>query len=64
MQHWGEGLEYDDLFQEGSIAVWGQLIKGGPVTRDVVFFRCLKYISYLRRQIPEDYDNMLPLPSE
>lgn len=61
-QHVGiQGVEYDDLVQEGLIAVWLTLEADGHPSAVIVRNRMIDWIRYVRRQLPADYEDMLPL---
>ncbi len=56
-----DGAEYDDLMQEGYIAIWQCLIKGIVPSMTVVFGRMLNWIRHIRLQNPAAYYEILPL---
>lgn len=56
-----DGVEYDDLVQEGLIAVWQSLENGVPPTSTFIRNRMLNWVKYVRRQLPADYQDILPL---
>jgi DNA-directed RNA polymerase specialized sigma24 family protein len=61
------GAEYDDLFQEGQIAVWASLRKGIPPSTEFIQFRMSNWVRMLRKQSrrePTDYDELLPIAEE
>jgi len=58
------GAEYDDLVQEGLIAVWRTIEKGEHVSKEFVLNRMKNYMRWLGRHTPVDYDEMLPLHDE
>lgn len=53
--------EYDDLYQEGLISVWQALLRGVPVSAEVVEGRMLNYIRLQGRTSGADYGAILPL---
>jgi len=56
--------EYDDLRQEGMIAVWELLANGKPVTEDSITKRMKKWLRYRgrqKREVPTSYDKLLPM---
>lgn len=54
------GVEYDDLVQEGLIACWQARQRGITPSQEVVRFRMVDYQRWLGRQgVP--YDKMLPI---
>lgn len=56
--------EYEDLYQEGMIAVWLTLAHDHRVHKDVVRGRMLNYCRYLRRLHNNDaiaYEELLPM---
>jgi DNA-directed RNA polymerase specialized sigma24 family protein len=56
--------EYDDLAQEGRIAVWTTLVKGIQPSTQVIEGRMLNWIRYIRRLQSNDqvaYDELLPI---
>ena len=55
------GAELDDLVQEGLINVWRALEKGVLPSARIVELRMLKYVQWLGRQHPVDYEDMLSL---
>lgn len=55
------GAEYDDLNQEGLIAVWQTLLRGLPVSKDVVENRMKDWIRYQGRTSGTDYGDVMPL---
>ena len=59
------GAEYDDLYQEGLIAVWRALEEGADtVGADRVRDRMRDYMRWLGRHGGEDYEEMLPFNDE
>ena len=59
--------EYDDLYQEGLIAVWQLRAAGEEVTEEKIEKRMRKWLRYRgrqRRELPTDYDKRLKLSSE
>jgi len=59
------GAEYDDLMQEGLIAVWIALESGvETVGPQHIRFRMLNYMRWLGRHGNEDYEQMLPFDDE
>lgn len=60
------GAEFDDLVQEGMIAVWQTLARGLRPSRQVVRGRMIDWTRYLRRLTNNDaiaYEQLLPLDS-
>jgi DNA-directed RNA polymerase specialized sigma24 family protein len=55
------GAELDDLVQEGLIDVWRALEREVTPSARIVQLRMLKYVQWLGRQHPVDYEDMLPL---
>lgn len=56
------GAEYDDLVQEGLIAVWKKLEQGVEVVgAEHIRDRMKNYMTWLGRKSPIPYDEMLPL---
>jgi DNA-directed RNA polymerase specialized sigma24 family protein len=59
------GAEYDDLVQEGLIAVWRALAAGvSEVGPQRIRDRMKDYMKWLGRHGNEDYDEMLPFDDE
>ena len=56
-----EGIEFDDLVQEGLIAVWQSLERGIEPSAEFIKNRMRDWVRYERRQLPADYGDMLPL---
>ena len=56
-----QGVEFDDLVQEGLIAVWQSLEKGIEPSQEFIRNRMRDWVRYERRQLPADYADMLPL---
>lgn len=56
-----DGVEYDDLVQEGLIAVWLSLENGVAPTNGFIRNRMLNWVKFVRRQLPADYQDILPL---
>lgn len=46
---WNGPAEFDDLFQEGQIAVWLCLKKQQEVTTTFIRWRMLNWVSFIRR---------------
>lgn len=60
------GAEYDDLVQEGNIAVWQTLARGLRPSRQVIRGRMIDWTRYLRRLTNNDaiaYEQLLPIDS-
>lgn len=55
------GVEFDDLVQEGLIAVWQSLERGIEPSNEFIKNRMRDWMRYVRRQLPADYGDMLPL---
>lgn len=55
------GAELDDLVQEGLICVWQTLEKGVTPSREVIEGRMKNWVRFLGRQVPANYEDMLPL---
>lgn len=59
------GAEYDDLAQEGLIAVWKALRSGVDVVGpERIRDRMKDYMTWLGRHGNEDYDEMLPFDDD
>lgn len=56
-----EGVEFDDLVQEGLIAVWQSLERGIDPSNEFIKNRMRDWMRYVRRQLPADYADMLPI---
>jgi hypothetical protein len=55
------GAEFDDLVQEGLIAVWQALEAGLRISPDVVEGRMKNWVRYLGAGQGRDYEELLPL---
>jgi DNA-directed RNA polymerase specialized sigma subunit, sigma24 homolog len=55
------GVEFEDLVQEGLIDVWQSLSRGIRPSDQNIRRRMLDYIKWMGRHAPTDYGTMLPL---
>lgn len=55
------GAEYDDLYQEGQIAIWQSLQRGVTPSAEFAENRMRDWLRYLGRQTPIPYEALLPL---
>ena len=55
------GVEFDDLVQEGLIDAWQSMSRGISPSDRNMRGRMLNYIRWLGRHAPTDYGTMLPL---
>lgn len=55
------GAEYDDLYQEGLIAVWQTLLRELRPAKDVIEYRMQNYIRNMRRQSKAEHFEILPI---
>lgn len=55
------GAELDDLQQEGLIFVWQSLARGIAPSAVMIENRMKDYLRWIGRQVPVDYETMLPL---
>jgi hypothetical protein len=55
------GAEYDDLYQEGQIAIWQALERGVTPSAEIIEDRMKNWFRYLGRQTPIPYEALLPL---
>lgn len=56
-----DGAEYDDLMQEGRVAVWQAIENGKTPSTDIAYKRMLNWLRHLRPQNPSPYDEILVL---
>ncbi len=55
------GAEYDDLYQEGQIAIWQALERRVTPSAEIIEDRMKNWYRYLARQTPIPYEALLPL---
>jgi len=55
------GAEYDDLYQEGMIAIWQALGRGVTPSAEIIEDRIRNWFRWLGRQTPVPYEALLPL---
>lgn len=55
------GAEYDDLYQEGMIAIWQALDRGVTPSAEIIEDRMRNWFRWLGRQTPVPYEALLPL---
>lgn len=55
------GAEFDDLVQEGLISAWQALCRGVTPSPLVIEYRMRDWTTWLGRQSPVEYGQMLPL---